>query len=294
LVAATPDARAAVPIEASSPPVALGLRTDRLSRHQRERWRSIVELALAVDDSGRPLHPTLSRMWGDLAASGHEVYVELPAPSLAERNTAGLFRIESVRPDGHIVAVLRLDLETIDRAKPADRTALGFPAFDGLEREGRYLEVLGHELSHAVWTLADPERARRSLALRSGLFELSRSVRNAKPRERPEILRRLRELSEQMEALEPPARAVEARVWQELVAGQAAKGVPNASVSASQPEAGTASARLSAGNIDRPCTGVQRRGDDAFTPPRGRIPSPREHRAPSSVAPRRQVIVVDR
>ncbi len=33
------------------------------------------------------------------------------------------------------------------------------------------MEVLGHELSHAVWTLADPERARHALALRSGRLE---------------------------------------------------------------------------------------------------------------------------
>jgi hypothetical protein len=199
-----------------------GLRTDRLSRHQRERWRSIVGLALAMDDSGRPLHPTLWRMWADVAASGHEVYVELPAPSLTECNTAGVFRIESVRPDGHIVAVVRLDLETIDRTKVAAATASGFRAFDGLEREGRYAEVLGHELGHAVWTLADPDRARHFLALRSGQMGLSRSLRKAKCLERAEILRRLTELGEQAEALEAPAREAEARVWQELVAGTAA------------------------------------------------------------------------
>jgi hypothetical protein len=239
---------AAAPIETSSPTVALGLRTDRLSAHQRERWRSIVGLALASDDSGRPLHPTLSRMWGDLAASGHEVYVELPPPSLSVCNAAGLFRIESVRPDGHIVAVVRLDLETIDRAKVADATDFGFHAFDGLQREGRYVEVLGHELGHAVWTLADPKRARHALALRSGLVELSRSLRKAKHEEREQILRRLTELGEQIEALEPPVRAVEARVWQELVAGQAGRGVSNGS--SSRPVPGTGSSRLVTGRVD--------------------------------------------
>lgn len=243
-----PNTCITVPIEPSNSPVALGLRTDRLSARQREHWRSIVGLALARDDSGRPLHPTLSRMWGDLAASDHEVYVELPSPSLSLCTAAGLFRIESVRPDGHIVAVVRLNLDTIDRARVADATDGGFRPFHDLEREGRYVEVLGHELSHAVWTLALPERARRALALRSELVDLSRSLRKAKGQEHAEIQRRLTELGGQLEALEPPARAVEARVWRELVAGRAARGVPNGS--ASRPEAGMGSARLSTGKVD--------------------------------------------
>jgi hypothetical protein len=248
VVAATLELVAAAPTEPSSPPVALGLRIDRLSAHQRERWRSIVGLVLAKDESGRPLHPTLWRMGDDLASSGHEVYVELPAPSLATCNTAGLFRIESVRPDGHIVAVVRLNLRTIDRAGVADATHPGFQPFHGLEREGRYLEVLGHELGHAVWTLADPERARHVLTLRSEPLKLSRSLGKAKREERAEILRRLRELGEQIEALEPLAREAEARVWQELVASQAARGVPNGSPS--RPEPGTGSSRLSTLSFD--------------------------------------------
>jgi hypothetical protein len=187
-------------------------------------------------------------MWGDLAAGGHEVYVELPAPSLAVCTTAGLFRIESVRPDGHIVAVVRLDLETIDRARVADATHSGFHAFDGLEREGRYAEVLGHELSHGVWILADPERARHALALRSGMVELGRSLRKAKREERAEILRRLTKLGEEIEAFEPLARAAEARVWQELVASQATRGVPKGP--SSRREHGTASARHSTWTLE--------------------------------------------
>lgn len=230
------NACAAAPIEPSSPPVALGLRTDRLSARQRERWHSIAGLALAKDDSGRLLHPTLGRMWDEVAASGHEVYVELPPPSPALCNAAGAFRIESVRPDGHIVAVVRLNLKTIEWARVGDATHRGFPRFHGLGLEGRYAEVLGHELAHAVWTLAEPARARQFLALQSELVDLGRSLRKAKREGRAEILRHLTELDEEFEALEPLARAAEARVWRELLASQAARGVRNASSLPSPPQ----------------------------------------------------------
>ena len=228
--------------------VALGLRTDRLSAEQRERWQSIVRLVLAEDDLGRPLHPTLRRMWDEVAASSHEVYVELPEPNRSSRCIAGLFRVESVRPDGRIVALVRLHLETIDQATVAASPTHGFRRFEGLGREARYLEVLGHELGHAVWTLQDPERARQSLALRTRPRELARTVLKAKPGEREAIQRQLSELGAQAEAQEIPARAAEAQVWQELVAGQTAGGVRT--VSSARPEPAGTSARPSAEPID--------------------------------------------
>lgn len=202
----------------SSTRVAAGLLTDRLSPRQELRWRPIVGLVLAEDDRGRPLHATLRAMWDELATSGHQVYVELAAPSLSQRNAAGLFLIESIGLDGGIVAVLRLDLQAIDRAREGDTTDSGFPRFRGLAREARYAEVLGHELGHAVWTLADTARAHRLLALQDRLVEVTRQLLRAKGDERTEIRRRLRGLSEELEAFEPPAWAAEARVWEELTA----------------------------------------------------------------------------
>jgi hypothetical protein len=224
-------------------PEAHGLRTDRLSAKQRERWRSLVRLVLAEDDLGRPLHPTLRRMWDEVAASTHEIHVELPGPNRSSHGMAGLFRVESVRPDGHIVAMVRLHLETIDQATVADSPSHGFRRFEGLGREGRYLEVLGHELGHAVWTLADPERARRALALRNEPRELARSLLQATPEERAEIRRQLSELGAQAEAQELPARAAEAQVWRELAVGPTA-GVQAAS--SPQPESATGPSSLTA------------------------------------------------
>jgi hypothetical protein len=207
-----------------------GLRTGRLSAKQRERWQSIVQLVFAEDDLSRPLYPTLRRMWDEVVASSHEVYVELPEPNGSSRCIAGLFRVESVRPDGRIVALVRLHLETIDQATVADSPSHGFRRFEGLGREARYLEVLGHELGHAVWTLQDPERARQSLALPTQARELVLALMAAQPHEREAIQRQLNELGAQAEAQEIPARAAEARVWQELAASRAARGVRAASV----------------------------------------------------------------
>jgi hypothetical protein len=228
--------------------VASGLRTDRLSAEQRERWQSIVGLVLANDDLGRPLYPTLRKMWDEVAASSHEVYVELPEPNRSSRCIAGLFRVESVRPGAHIVALVRLHLETIDRATVADSPTHGFRRFEGLGREARYLEVLGHELGHAVWTLQDPERARQSVALRTRPRELARALLKAEPGDREVIESELSELGAQAEAQELPARAAEAQVWRELLAGQTAGGVR--AVSSVRPEPAGTSARPSAEPID--------------------------------------------
>jgi len=198
-----------------------GLRADRLSSDQRERWQPIVQLVLAEDERGRPLHPTLRQMWDQVAQSGHEVFVELPEPGPSTRFVAGLFRVESVDADGRIVAVVRLHLETIDQATVADSPSHGFRRFEGLAREARYLEVLGHELGHAVWALADPERARRSMTLRRRSHGLARAMREARPDERSEIQRHLAEVAVQVEAQEVPARAAEARIWRELAAPSA-------------------------------------------------------------------------
>jgi hypothetical protein len=157
-------------------------------------------------------------MWDEVAASGHEVYVELSDPRHAACCIAGLFRVESVDPDGHIVAAVTLNLETIDQARVEVAMCRGFRRFHGLRRVERYAEVLGHELGHAVWTLADPARARASLALPNGSQALARALPGTKPGEGAEIRRRLIELGGEAEALEGPARVAEAQVWQELVA----------------------------------------------------------------------------
>jgi hypothetical protein len=213
-----------------APAETLGLRTDRLSAKQLERWQAILRLVFAEDGLGRPLHPTLRRMWDRVAASGHEVYVELPRRFVPR--AAGRFLIESVRPDGHAVAVVRVHLETIDRVDvEREKPHSGFHPFHGLGPEERYAEVLGHELGHAVWSLESPERARLTFELQGRLGSLARALWKAKSHEREGIRRQLAEFEAQCEAIEAVARAAEARVWVELLASQAARGVQIASAS---------------------------------------------------------------
>jgi len=155
-------------------------------------------------------------MWEEVVASPHEVYVELPEPGGPGCCIAGLFRVESIGPDGRVVALVRLDLETIDRSTEGHAGPDGLRRFQGLDRLERYAEVLGHELGHAVFTLADPSRPRESLELRSRTAELARALRSATPDEGAQIRQELGALGAQAEALEKPARAAEAQVWREL------------------------------------------------------------------------------
>jgi hypothetical protein len=218
----------AQPPRPDAPAETLGLRTDRLSAKQLERWQAILRLVLAEDGLGRPLHPTLRRMWDQVAASGHDVYVELPRRFVPR--AAGRFLIESVRPDGHAVAVVRVHLETIDRVDvEREKPHSGFHPFLGLGAEGRYAEVLGHELGHAVWSLESPERARLTFELQGRLGSLARALWKAESHERAETRRQLGEFEAQCEAIEAVARAAEAQVWEELLASQAARGVRVAS-----------------------------------------------------------------
>jgi len=193
-----------------------GLRTNRLPAGQLGRWQAIETLVFTEDEAGRPRYPTLRAMWEEVVASPHEVYVELPEPGGPGCCIAGLFRVESIGPDGRVVALVRLDLETIDRSTEGHAGPDGLRRFQGLDRLERYAEVLGHELGHAVFTLADPSRPRESLELRSRTAELARALRSATPDEGAQIRQELGALGAQAEALEKPARAAEAQVWREL------------------------------------------------------------------------------
>jgi hypothetical protein len=66
---------------------------------------------------------------------------------------AGRFRLESVGRDGRHEASLTLNLRTIDRVLTGTPDAQ-LVGFERLGRTKRYAQVLGHELAHAVWTLA--------------------------------------------------------------------------------------------------------------------------------------------
>ncbi|HKX30855.1 MAG TPA: hypothetical protein VJ302_24405 [Blastocatellia bacterium] len=205
--------------------VGSGLITDRMSSRQLKHWEGIKRLALALGDDYRPLHPTLYRLWEWAEQSGHAIYLELPDPDGRNSSTAGRFDLEWCDLQGkRHAAVIRLYLETIDRAYvgPDTMRANGHIPLEGLTREERYAEVLGHELAHAYHILTD-------LQLASSIEEAINQTNalllyhNAKGKGRelePEMKRRLERRDLLLATLEAYAEQVESVIWHELTASK--------------------------------------------------------------------------
>ncbi|HQR31728.1 MAG TPA: hypothetical protein PLK30_03255 [Blastocatellia bacterium] len=140
-----------------------GFITERLSTAELEKWKSIERVVFAENIERQPSHPTLRNLWQWIETSGHTVYIEFIQLRGGTSCTAGLFLIERFDPLGnHHIAVVKLNLDSINQAYVGPETTKenGFIPFMGLEKEERYAEVLGHELSHAVHILTDLDRAR--------------------------------------------------------------------------------------------------------------------------------------
>jgi hypothetical protein len=195
--------------------------TDRLTTKDLRRWDAIKRIVFAEDIECQPLHPTLRGLWERLERSGHVIYIEMPGMGRAISNTAGVFHIQRLDPEGvRHVAVIRLYPETIDRAYvgPTSDAPEGFIPFQGLSKEERYAEVLGHELAHAIDILSDPARARMVVEVVQQTNELfllhgkRRGYENIGPEMMELIARRDAFLKE----LEEPAEAAEMLVWKEI------------------------------------------------------------------------------
>jgi hypothetical protein len=195
--------------------------TDRLTNKDLRRWDAIKRIVFAEDIEGQPLHPTLRGLWERLERSGHVIYIEMRGMGRAISNTAGVFHIERLDPEGvRHVAVIRLYPETIDRAYvgPTSDAPEGFIPFQGLSREERYVEVLGHELAHAVDILSDLTRARRVVEVVQQTNELFllQGQRHGYANIGPEMLERIAIRDAFLKELEEPARAAEILVWKEI------------------------------------------------------------------------------
>lgn len=203
------------------------IRTDRLSGKRLEAWRAIVAIVMAEGGTGQPLHPALRAIWDAVDASGCTVFVELPDPRSRRPYILGRFAVTKVDAGGSAVeGVLVMNLPAIDRAASGAEAARpnGFVSFAGLGKRERYAEVLGHELAHAAWALADPERTRLSMALPGEVAALGRRMLAA-PAERASetVVARARELERLSREVEAPAEAVEEAIWAELFAGRQAR-----------------------------------------------------------------------
>jgi hypothetical protein len=186
------------------------------------RWEAIKRIVFAEDIEGQPLHPTLRVLWKQLERSGHIIHIEMRAMGHAISNTAGVFHIERLDPEGlRHVAVIRLYPDIIDRAYvgPTSGAPKGFIPFQGLSREERYAEVLGHEMAHAVDILSDPARARAVVEVvqqTNELFLLQGKL-GGYANIGPEMMERIARRDAFLKELEAPAEAAEMLVWKEIL-----------------------------------------------------------------------------
>ncbi len=205
-----------------------GLITTRLSLKSLERWRGIERLVFSEDISRQPMHPTLRNLWEWIEASGHAVYIEIVHSTRIATCTAGSFVIEHFDPKGERhVAVIRLNLPNIDQAYvgPGAARANGFIPFEGLGRDERYAEVLGHELSHAVHILTSLDRTKM---VEEGVERTNELLLSQHPRRKDGLLsidmkKRLSHRDALLLELEKQAEAMEYIIWQELTASKPAR-----------------------------------------------------------------------
>jgi hypothetical protein len=202
-----------------------GLITTKLSSKELARWKKIERLVFAEDDNRQPLHPTLRGLWEWIETSGHAVFVEVIRSTRISTCTAGSFAIKDFDPRGERhIAVIKLNLSNIDLAYvgPDAARANGFIPFEGLAKEERYAEVLGHELAHAVHILTSLERAKmvEEMVEKTNEMLLSRRPQRKGYFLSPELKRKLSQRDALLRELEKQAEAMEYVVWRELSAAK--------------------------------------------------------------------------
>ncbi len=202
-----------------------GFRTERLNNRGRNIWENIRKIVFARDEFGRIIHPRLVSMYEELDRSGHEIYIELPTMGRRLSNLAGLFSIEKLDPSGlRHAAVIRIYTNNIDMSQTGAEAAHvnGFIPFKDLDREERYVEVLGHEMAHAAWILNNFDRAQAvdQYIEKANQMLLAEHVRGINSELHQLLLHRDLLLID----LEMQAEAVELKVWQELKNGQRRRG----------------------------------------------------------------------
>ncbi|MFN0111564.1 MAG: hypothetical protein ACKVZH_22105 [Blastocatellia bacterium] len=200
-----------------------GFVIERLSATDAEKWKAIEQIVFAEDGQQQSLHPTLRNLWQWIETSGHTVFIEIIRIRGVASCTAGLFHIERFDPLGnHHVAVIKLNLDSINQALVSSDSARanGFIPFQGLEKEERYAEVLGHELAHAVHILTNLERVRLvEEAIQQTNQTLLAFIKRRKSGDlAAELKRRLHKRDVLLQSLEAQAEEMERVIWRELAA----------------------------------------------------------------------------
>jgi hypothetical protein len=190
---------------------------DGLSGHQVTTLRAILAVVQAATPDGRPLHPTLHRLYREIDSSVHVVRIRISSARVVT-GIAGRFWIESLGADGRHEATITLNLWTIDRVL-ARSPGAEIVTFEGLSRTERYARVLGHELAHAAWALGDAERARFVVEVQARSLEVARRAQatgTVDEKNRSAV----RENERLVRQLEDPALEAEAAVTAELRASR--------------------------------------------------------------------------
>ncbi|MGE0127113.1 MAG: hypothetical protein AB7U82_03320 [Blastocatellales bacterium] len=205
-----------------------GLITSRLSLKELERWKGIERLVFAEDNNQQPLHPTLRNLWEWVETSGHAVFVEIARSTKTSTCTAGSFVMERFDPKGERhIALIKLNLSNIDLAYVGPDTARdnGFIPFEGLSKEERYVEVLGHELAHAVHILTSLDRAKKveEMVEKTNELLLSRRPHRKENSLSSEMKRMLSRRDALLKDLEKQAEEMEYVVWRELAASKSVR-----------------------------------------------------------------------
>ena len=204
---------------------ASAFRTDRLSARQMRLWNAIGRVVAARDPHGRPLHPTLDRLWRTVEQSGHLVFIELITDKERSSNVAGETVVEKLDPTGRMHSIrVRLFIPTIDRAyagEQAPQEGMAFVPFAGLRHETRYAKVLGHELAHIEKMFRDPDYLRLVQEICTEQSAIAAGVGRDGERLSMTVLQ---ERSDRIWPLvlesEKPALAAEAEIYRELLAGK--------------------------------------------------------------------------
>jgi hypothetical protein len=198
-----------------------GFNLSRINKDDLNKWKAIEKIALQKNKDDQPILPTLHRLWQWATNSEHTIVVELIRSSGFQSNSAGSLSIENFDANcrSHTVS-LKLFLSNIDNALITSTTARdnGFIAFQSLNKEERYAEVLGHELSHAKYILNNNLRTRMVTELVETTNEIILFSSHDKPGiHSPFLLKLISQRDTLLKELEAEAEANEEIIWKELV-----------------------------------------------------------------------------
>ena len=210
------------------PRKATGILLDRIPKSKRNQWESIRSIVFATASNGNSIYPSLKQLWDRVDSSGHTLYVEFATARGVTTNTAGSFQLEHFDSVGQRhIGVLRLYLHVIDRAYIGKNVARGngFVPFEGLSPQERYVEVLGHELAHAVSIFTSLERARQVDQLIVPTNEMFYADHAKKPNSPlgADLEHRINLRDRLLDELEVGADAAEETVWRELITARKQK-----------------------------------------------------------------------